>query len=484
MVVANITTATIVEGIDFTPHFTISTLQFQSEALNTIATSLLTTLLIANLGSIINRLVFLTHRDYFSYSSFARSFVFLNSDDPLRLWFWIRGRYDFRANNRPPAHHRMCKRYVITPLCARMAILFVSIGSIALALPSEKRLNACSRGDYTIIQSELSAQPNVSPQELLRVCSQIPLKTDLGTVRSTASYCSFMTTPGDIPSLTNLASLMENLTTMGVIGAGYFKESGLLLSIIVSGDRIQAISSFVEWKTENNDLYHSVLPYWNSERHLKSITDGLTQALEKECNVLSTSLEDMGDDSLLVGLVDCTFDANFAIRYVSASVRESLRFQKKERLALRTLAKGDSISEARRICAVDISVSRPLLNIVPLFVGVVIAFCLNLAVVVSVSRHGNAMDAAFHLVREVLGHDTGANPLQISARKKEEGSIPLRKFVCADGVSAHIGFVQGLGDVVVEEFSSGRTVGRCMQVACQGPRFVRKMPEKGNVTVI
>eukprot|EP00178_Gracilaria_changii_P012745 TRINITY_DN35_c0_g1_i2.p1 TRINITY_DN35_c0_g1~~TRINITY_DN35_c0_g1_i2.p1 ORF type:complete len:482 (+),score=60.99 TRINITY_DN35_c0_g1_i2:311-1756(+) len=471
---------TLTDGIDVTPQSTLSTIQFQSEVLNTVVTSLLTTLVIANLVSVINRLIFLSRQDHFSYRAFARSYVFLNSDDPLLLLHWLRGRYHFRQTNHSPAHHRIRKRRLIAPLFARLCMLVVSISSIALALPSEKRLDACSRGDHTVVLMPPANRPVLTAQQMFQVCSQIPLETRLGTVRSTASYCSFAVTPGDISALQNLASLGQNFPGFGFIGAGYSNATGMLISMIYSGDRMEAIASFVQWDTENGDRYHSLLPSWNARQHLEVLARGVSSSSGQECSILLSVDHNTEDMSLSVAQLSCTFDASDAIRYASASLRESLSFQKDDTLALRARSIEGSDFRMERRCAVDVTVTRPLINIVPLLIGLTMAFFLNIVVMLLVSRYGNAMDSAFHLVREVLGHDTSANPLQISTSGEDVERVALRKFVCADGISGHMGFVHGAGDRVVERFEDRIRVGRCMQVSCRGPRFVCELCEKGS----
>eukprot|EP00178_Gracilaria_changii_P012748 TRINITY_DN35_c0_g1_i6.p1 TRINITY_DN35_c0_g1~~TRINITY_DN35_c0_g1_i6.p1 ORF type:complete len:481 (+),score=52.81 TRINITY_DN35_c0_g1_i6:77-1519(+) len=470
---------TLTDGIDVTPQSTLSTIQFQSEVLNTVVTSLLTTLVIANLVSVINRLIFLSRQDHFSYRAFARSYVFLNSDDPLLLLHWLRGRYHFRQTNHSPAHHRIRKRRLIAPLFARLCMLVVSISSIALALPSEKRLDACSRGDHTVVLMPPANRPVLNAQENFQVCSQIPLKTRLGTVRSTASYCSSAITFGDIPGQQDLASAAQNISSFGFIFANYDNTIGKLTSVIISGDRLEAFSSFVKWDTENGDRYHSLLPSWNGRQHLEALARGVSSSSRHDCSILGFNDNTDGTSSLLAEL-SCAFDASVAVRYASASLRESLSFRKHETLSLRARLIEGLGSRLERRCAVDVTVTRPLINIVPLLIGLTMAFFLNIVVMLLVSRYGNAMDSAFHLVREVLGHDTSANPLQISTSGEDVERVALRKFVCADGISGHMGFVHGAGDRVVERFEDRIRVGRCMQVSCRGPRFVCELCEKGS----
>ncbi|KAI0561406.1 hypothetical protein FGB62_84g11 [Gracilaria domingensis] len=68
--------------------------------------------------------------------------------------------------------------------------------------------------------------------------------------------------------------------------------------------------------------------------------------------------------------------------------------------------------------------------------------------------NGNVTDAAFHLAREILGHDCGANPLQMRANGAGVKQVELQFSECVDGVSA-----------------DKRIVSRCIQV---GSRFVEE----------
>ncbi|CAN8068089.1 unnamed protein product [Agarophyton chilense] len=469
------------EGIDVTPQSTLSTIQFSNEAINTVITSLLTTLVIANLGSLINRLVFLSNRDSFSYTSFCRSFIFINSDDPLRLLSWFRGRYEYKhSQQQSSTQQKIQGRRLITPLLARIALLIVGIGSIALALPSEKRLDACSRRDQALIQIPLPSDEQlvVDPQQLLKVCSQIPLRTQLGTVRSSASYCSVTGLPVSLSFINNFEQVATQVQTPGFIGTAYSNDTGALVSLIFSGDSVQALNSFVEWKTEDDKLFRSIMPIYNGERHLDVLAQSLSQATGQQCRRDFTITNNTDAGVFFVSTLDCQFEANDAITYVAAGVRESLRFQEQSNVALRIPVDG-VVKQIDRICAIDVSVTRPLINIVPLAVGLLFAFCLNMAVAITVSHRGNAMDAAFHIVREILGHDTSANPLQTNRELDDVQMVALQKFLCADGISAHVGFVQGVGDIAVREIGAERVVGRCMQVACRGLRFVKEGTDKG-----
>ncbi|KAI0557618.1 hypothetical protein FGB62_282g01 [Gracilaria domingensis] len=469
----------ISDGIDVTPQSTMSTIQFQSEALNTVITSLLTTLVIANLVSVINRLVFLSRNDLFCYRSFARAYVFLNSDDPLRLWYWLRGRYEYRGDKEPPLRHKIRKRRLIAPLFARLCILVVSIGSIALALPSEKRLDACSRGDYNLVQSVPNRELVVPERsDVIEVCAQIPLETRLGTVRSSASFCSFALSIGDLATLADLSSSVQELPDISAVAVGYENSSGLFASVVLSRGSFQGIGAFVEWRAENGDRFRSLLPSWTADRHVQVVVDAINSFSEEECSVVLSVDESNDVGTFRVAALDCNFDADAAIRHISIRMRESLSFQREQGNSLKARLVDGSEFRTSRTCAIDVTVQRPLINIVPLFIGLVMAFVLNVTVMCLVSRYGNTMDGAYHIVREVLGHDTGANPLQIDTSGIDVENVALKKFVCADGVSAHVGFIRGVGDNVVEDFGSGLRVGRCMQVACRGARFVTELSEK------
>lgn len=460
--------------LDYTPRSTISTIQFESEALNTIITSLLTTLVIANLCAIINRLVSMSNRDVFSFRPFARSYIFLNSDDPLRMWYWFRGHYDFRAANEAMTKRKVFKRYLISPLCARLLILIVSIGSIALALPSEKRLDACSQGDYIVVQKPLMKRPGLRSVAWYDVCTEIPLKTRLGTVRSSASYCFFMMPQGSIKELTQLASFSETLPEASrVVATFYHNTSGLLVSMLFSGDKLQTIGSQAKWKTESGDTLASLIPSYDGDLHLRVIADAIGFDTNQTCSVTSTARIPIEFGQFQMGVLDCEFDAGNVLASVTASLKESFLFQKVEHVAPRArMIQGEQQLTTERRCVVDVTVTRPIINIVPLICGLSLAFGLNMVVRFAVSCRGNVIDSAFHIVREVLGHDTGSNPLQIGSTDGGAQNVTLRKYVCADGLSAHIGFIRGYADMVVDEFIGGQRVGRCIQVANRGPRYV------------
>ncbi|KAI0558171.1 hypothetical protein FGB62_229g012 [Gracilaria domingensis] len=474
-------------AIDFTPQHTLSTFQFQSEALNTVVTSLILALIIANFGSVVNRLIFLSDKNVLSYRSLARSHVFLNSDDVLKILYWVRGRYDFQISDHPPAQHKLCRSLLIVPLCARVLILVVNIGSIALALPSEKRLDACSRGDYALVQRLPETPFTLGEQEVDiqfdQPCTRIPLEASLGTVRSSASYCSVRVALGVISAQQEIVSLTEERQSPGYIAFVHVEHAGEVGTLVASNGTLQTFSSFVQWNTENEQVLNSVWTSFDPETHRNVVVQSLRLATQLRCNVIASDRTDTELGVWHGTFLDCAFNANQVQRYASAGVRESMSFRKESGIAPRAWISGPRRGTTESVCAVDITATGPLTNIIPLTVALVVMFGLNMAIRWFVSQNGNVTDAAFHLAREILGHECGANPLQMSASGAGVKQVELQYFECADGVSAHVGFLKGSGCEIVKHFSDGRILSRCTQVGCRGSRFVEEASPGGNESV-
>eukprot|EP00737_Agarophyton_chilense_P001459 gb/GEZJ01001640.1/.p2 GENE.gb/GEZJ01001640.1/~~gb/GEZJ01001640.1/.p2 ORF type:complete len:238 (-),score=25.64 gb/GEZJ01001640.1/:5439-6152(-) len=219
--------------------------------------------------------------------------------------------------------------------------------------------------------------------------------------------------------------------------------------------------------------------------HLDTIAHAFRSASGQDCHIVHRSIEKVHIAGVEVATywakLDCQFDIFKVFPYVSVAMRERMSFQKQDETALKlqVLPGPNREGKIHQVCAVDLTVTRPIVNIVPLLIGLAMAFCLNMATSFWALHHDDALSAAFHIVREILGHDTTANPLQKNRVLDEVEKVALKKFVCSDGGSAHVGFVQGLGDTAVDQIHGGRRVCRCQQVARQGPRFVvEELPEE------
>ncbi|PXF48014.1 hypothetical protein BWQ96_02205 [Gracilariopsis chorda] len=461
-------------GVDYTPLLTISTIQFENEVVNTVATSLIVVFLLTNLGSIINRLVFISDKTQFNYRSFLRAFIFMHSDDITRLAYWWKGKNPYLSLLNPGGSgggraqrmlNRVQRRRLLLPVCARILLVVSSIASIALTIPGKKTFSSCGRADYEPQMGSVS--PNFSEEPggvLTRLCRDIPINTKRGDVSSKVSYCSTV-----LPLDTN--ALFEESTA---VIAGYWEQGGLLISGYTVNGRSNLVLSFVEWQRGvNGNIYRSHIRQWSPERHLGVCAEGISRDRNRACTIQSTRNDSIQGVGVTLGLLSCDDapDLQSGSSLVAGAVRDSLGWVKFRSTIQRSkLTGGEFRIPQQRECPVVISVERPVVNIVPLLVALVMMYTLNYAVNETVSHKGDIMDALFLLVKETLGHDCTSNPLEDSGGEKEVDVLQLQRFECADGRSAHIGFLRGRGDRVVEEFSDGKLVHQCYQTRAQGPR--------------
>ncbi|CAN8065883.1 unnamed protein product [Agarophyton chilense] len=433
-----------INGIHWTPKPTFSTLQFESETLNNIIVALLTALIIANVGSFTNRLVSLCQKGVFNFDSYTRAFVFDTSDDPVQLLSWLRGRYELDTSSGSSKKFRLNRKHIIMLLLARGVILAINIGFIAIAIPSEKRLDACSGGDYIVFQTSLESPLPSSTPFSDQLCVPLNISSSLGTVRSILGMCSTFLSPSDIdgPSITKKD--LEGLQGT-ILHAKYNKTSGYLVSRLYSKDVFAIIGTYVQWRLVNEEVLISTVADWNGTVHVGVIADAMRQFYGPGCSTMPYVPPDIEDDDSSYALMNCSVVGLVGI--IPVAVVHSLNFRKEHRPSLRLTTPGARMTWK---CATEISVSRPLVNMVPLSIGLVIAFCLNKIVAAKLSSRFNIMHMSFHVVRELLGHNTSANPLQISLEEDQVDEVAFGKYVCADGISAHVGFIEGDGDHKVD----------------------------------
>ncbi|KAI0557410.1 hypothetical protein FGB62_305g06 [Gracilaria domingensis] len=436
------------QPIRFYPRASLSTIQFENDTLNNIAAGIITTVIISSLGSIINRLVALSKRDVFSFNSFTRAFLFNNSDDPLLIWSWLRGRYDFRGNDGSHTSLKVEYKLLIAPLAARCTILVISIGSIALALPSEKSLDACSGGDYTVHLEPPTTVTSGSRLSLFEHCPPLKLESSVGKVRSSLSLCSFYFPSVDSQSEYEIVQFMESEGIPGAIAASYDTQTGIVISTLYSGKEIILMGMMVHWRLSNGDILHSLFADYNSTLHLSVLADGISHAVNSSCEIKQAVFPDSdGDDSRSFGTLDCSFVPEDMAGQVVSALTSSIRFRKQDDIAQPVLKYSATSSVKERICGTEVTISSPLVNIVPLLIAAVISFTLNKIIKIVLSSREDVTHLGFHIVRELLGHDTSANPLQKDKAQQADDRVNMRRYICADGMSAHVGFVEGDGDV-------------------------------------
>lgn len=455
--------------IDVTPERTLSTIQFDSEMLNTIVSSILVVLIVVNFNSMVHKLVSLTHRNYFNYASYLRSYIFSSSDDVSRIFSWIRGGNSYLPEHWPQRKKKLVLGRLFYPLLARTAIFVLSIGSIALTVPGTRRFTGCGGGDFTpriVISTEAEGDRVTNS-----VCSSIDVITTRGETNTTLDLCSY-------PLLDD--NLMAEFSELGnYVLVSYYDTTGKATIQYAKrndgGFFVRAFEFYLEWTKYNDSKFRSKFDpsQFNSEIHFRLALQALNLDDSDRCGFTSDPKERAnpgGNSYDLSRVVDCEINVITAQTDAEYIVREGLQWVKMDKIQPRVrVLPGDDAEDYSDIseCPYVVSVSRPIVNLVPLTVALVMIFTFNLAVGLTVANHGDIGEVSYHIMKEALGLDITCNPLQ-ETDSNERGvggsQLPLiefREFNCPDGRSAHGGFFVGEGDVDGHIEFKRRIVGSC-----------------------
>lgn len=445
---------TATDPLDFTPEFTMSTVQFENEILNVVVSSLLAVLIIANIGSAVSKLVYFSRGKDFCYRSWIRAYIFANSDDPLRLLSWISRNYAYRKREWTRHPNKLHWSRLAVPLLARGLILVVTIVSIGITVPAEKRLSGCSRGDYALTLNEAKAQSS----DLKNIeCLDIPLSSRRGKLLVRASYCTCFVVRlgGGEPSI--------NVTHNTVDGS--------IEWLLSNGSKTTGSRTYVEWKQEGvENVFRSQLSRTISiDSFMRVVVAAVEDGLEQDCGGPTKALSDR---SRSTPLTDCNF-RNLDIfnfnSWIESYMRNALQWEKKPTLQPRVQITDQDGWKEQSDCVTDIVVSRPVVNILPLLITLIALFIVNLAVTLAVSKHGNALDTGFHIIKEVLGHDCTSNPLEENVERGEVMGLPLRCWRCRVA-GAHVGFVGRSGDIPIEGFKDASSDAELIVCGCSRVR--------------
>lgn len=463
-------------SIDITPELTLSTIQFQSETLNTIVSSILVVLIVANFNSMVAKLVNLTHRNHFNYASYLRAYIFSSSDDVSRIFSWLRGENSYLPEHWPPTKKKVVAKRLFYPLLARTAIFVLSIGSIALTVPSSREFNNCGSGDFAPrINFDPTSESN-PPRVANSVCSIIDLRTERGETNTTLDFCVERTTDdfGSFEPSEGFHVIVEYEDTEAQVSTTFFQNP--------PGQPDQKSSEgfkfSLEWsKMSGAKLRSRFLPEnLNAEMHFNIVLQALNDMGDKRSvpcayKADSSTINSQNGNSYKVSReVDCDFNAGVVAKDAEYVVRSGLEWVKQNTLQSRVMVTAGEEEENYNDfneCPYSVSVSRPIVNLIPLAVALLMAFTFNIAVGLTVANHGDIGEVSYHIMKEALGLDITCNPLQESV-KNERGvggsELPLvefREFNCPDGSSAHGGFFVGQGDTEGHIQFDRRVVSTC-----------------------
>lgn len=178
--------------------------------------------------------------------------------------------------------------------------------------------------------------------------------------------------------------------------------------------------------------------------------EAIRKAERRDCQRMK--YEDV--DEVFYITLDCVItDANKVALHAEALMRRNLKWKKNAQnvTGAKLLRRMNDKWKNSTICPVDIIVSRPIVNIVPLIAGLLLLFTVNVAVGLTVSERGDVLDAVFHLVKEVVGVDCTSNALEERQGGDVQPVIELKQWQCKGGRNiGHVGFLKGVGDYSVD----------------------------------
>lgn len=324
-----------------------------------------------------------------------------------------------------------------------------------ITIPKHKTLQGCDTGDYKLVFNETAAR---FTSVLNTVCIDIPLVSSLGSVFATAAYCNCpvvgITPPNEAP-----VSIHVNFQPRDSIRSTYLNSGGDLAGSIF----------YVEWKqtpiddaipstdTLRSDIGQSL----ETEVHANIVQNAVLKE-HPDCRVAERN-QDPEDFSIKIRLEGCTFNVTNTLGRVDSYVRNALQWQRILRVQrrwryVRNGALQPTQPKPELKCAIPVVVSRPLVNILPLLAILAALVLVNVLISVVVSKHGDALDAAFHIIKEALGHDTTCNPLQESVRTKEIMELECRHWQCHNG-EGHLGYIGREGEEAVDGLDKNQRVG-------------------------
>ncbi|PXF41765.1 hypothetical protein BWQ96_08515 [Gracilariopsis chorda] len=285
--------------------------------------------------------------------------------------------------------------------------------------------------------------------------------------------CSFLLPIID-SDFAKVVSKTEELRVPGLLMAVQDLKIGALFSVLVSSKKVVVLGFGVKWAMPNGDVFHSKVSNYESYVHLGVLADAVRQPNNSTCEIRRVEPISDSANGVVMASLDCAFPPEKVLNTVLVAVTKSLHLQEQEEVALRhrTFANGSSVMDSRTWAA-EITIKRPLMNLILLVIGAVAAFAVNKTTAALLSSRADVTHLGFHMVRELLGHDTRANPLQHGKEQEQDQRVTMQRFVCINGESAHVGFMEGDGDRVVQHLENIRHVACCSQIACEGRRLVR-----------
>lgn len=448
----------LIDPLDYTPRASFNDIQFSSESVNVIVSSLLLGMILANLDGIVSRIMNVTPASQLNFRDASRAYIFANSNDLIKLFEWIRGKYPFRHASWSRLPNTIRLRRLTYPLLARTALSIASLFAIAVTLPTTTSRVDCSHVDYQLIIENDAIDKNVG--RFVGLCQGIPLVSERGDVVSSLSFCYSPTNisdPRPVDRRTPPPPQNRVLTVM------YDREQALVNTGFITNGIFVGLTSFAQWvnpegKNFRSDLRTTIQP----DQLRRLVTDAIAFELGNECTVQADSspVEDAQDSPLRMEVhnyfLDCggEFD-DFRVLaiggafFVSAASWEPTPGVQ-ERYLVTLNGTFTEVTERTEDCPVTVVFVRPIVNLLPLTILWLIALGVNVFIGYLFRKHDDVTDVAFHVMKEAVSGDCTSNVLEKSEQHEHKRSIPLRKSM--RGRYGHVGYLSQHGEVVVEEF--------------------------------
>lgn len=437
--------------LEYAPVFTFSTIQTGDDVLDTIITSILVTFILSNLNSMIVKIISRMHSDRFNFDSYLRLYIFNASDDLTRIYSWLKGENTYLSERHRGTKKQKVIKRLYWPLFARAIIFTAAILSIALAVPTERDFADCAAGDYQAV-----FVPNVEvDDEFTRnsLCVEIELILYRGTTSTTLNFCS-----EEIESLDISGSSQDGNGNWVIMK--YDQRTAVVSTVFHSDGVSKGLRFYIEWGFNKNRLRSRLTIEDNpsSSLTLDVHRDFVMQVIKRsgasDCEWSSLNGDGSEIDYVVQNSVTCGFNTEEVARIAGLAAFQSVRwrFLKERQQRLKIPVLSNASPSLTFDCPLVVSVSRPIVNIVPLCVAVLLSFVVNRAVGVTVSEQGNVDDATYHLIREALNLDVTCNPLEepMGSTLPAVPLIPYKTYQC-DGVHTHGGFLKAPGDVERKE---------------------------------
>lgn len=324
---------------------------------------------------------------------------------------------------------------------------------ITAAIPVVQTVSGCDGHDYEM-DLDFSKAEMIPPER--DQCNTVPLNSRLGTILGNAEYCATL-----LPVRTvfnrDRTTLIIRIWGNNTIGGSYF--------VFSSGLSVFGFQYFVSWR---NQLHPKSMYY---SKPLKSekmliLTIMAAQAWSQTCSEIGSGYIPFFGETIFQATLNCTVDFGDSdvlerFFYTHSSFFRTAATWRRSSTVQNRLKGTSTLIEETQECPLPISISRPIVNILPLTVMLLALHALNLGVSIYIrKKKGNIVDAADHLVKEALGHDATTNPLEKSVGRDEFQTIKISKWLCNETGGGHFGFVGRRGDQPVESFS-GIVVGNC-----------------------